>query len=75
MTRFAASLFIARREAIPHDGSRLLVAGGRVEHQDAEARAADDRLAASLATALDAVPVADAGHRTRTGQQQGGEPQ
>jgi hypothetical protein len=42
MTRFVASLFIGHREAIPHDGSRLLVAGGRMERrEDAEAREAD----------------------------------
>ena len=74
MTRHFASFFIARREAIPHDGSRRIVADGHVERRDAEARAADDRLAADLADALAAVPVADAGHLIRPDQQQGGKP-
>ena len=72
MTGSIVRLFIERR-FIPQDGKRYAIADGHVERQDAEARAADDRLAADLVQALAAKPVADAGHRIRLGDQhQGG---
>lgn len=74
MNAAAVRLFIQRR-FVPVDGKRQAIADGHVERQDAEARAADDRLAADLRTALAAVPVADAGHRIRLeDRQQGGPP-
>lgn len=49
-------LFIASRKAIPHDGSRRVIADGRIG--DA-ARQADDDLMAELGAALRKVPGED----------------
>jgi hypothetical protein len=73
-------LFIARRDRIPHDGTRRLIAGGRVERQDAEAVPEDDPLIAGLAGAArkaeEATGVRDAGREAwHARQQRGGEPQ
>lgn len=75
----ACALFIARREAIPHDGTRQVVADGHVERQeDAGAGPADDALMTELSAAMRAVPgerlARDAGeeawriHRQRRGE-------
>ncbi len=70
--------FIASREAIPHDGSRRVIADGRVERAGKDATAlADGELMAELGAALRKVPGADmardAGREAwRIHQQRGG---
>ena len=70
--------FIARRKAIPHDGTRRAIADGRVERAGkALASLADDELMAELGAALRKVPGEDrareaAAEAWRIRQQQGG---
>jgi hypothetical protein len=59
-----SGLFIARRAAIPHDGSRRVITDGRIE-RPGNAPQDDDDLMAEVAAALSPVPegAVDAGLR------------
>jgi hypothetical protein len=48
----AYALFIGHREAVPHDGTRQIIADGHVERQDAGAGPADDALMVEMAAAV-----------------------
>jgi hypothetical protein len=70
----AYALFIARRKAIPHDGTRQIIADGHVERQDAAAAPDDDALVAEMAEAMREVPGEETARDTgRAAWQQRGE--
>ncbi len=74
-----SDLFIARREAIPHDGTHRVIADGRIGQAGKDTPAqADDELMAELGAALREVPgvnaARDAGRRAWEIHQQREEP-
>ena len=75
MSTADTELHIGRCPSIPHDGSRRIIAGGRLDQAQ---RQADDDLMAELAAAMRPIPgediARDAGRRAwKIHQQQRGE--